>query len=230
MTQSEPLRVLIVEDSPEDRTLYKRFLSRDESRAYLCSEAETGEQALAMLEEEAPFDAVMIDYRLPDMDGIEFLETIAENPMLADLPVVFLTGQGNEQVAVQAMKSGAADYLVKSDLGDGRLPRAIRYAIQVKGESRARREKERLQNVLEMAGAVCHELNQPLMAISGNCDIALALGDPEDPVYEKLEKIRGQVDRIADITRRLMELTRYRTKKYIGGMDIIDIFEQDREP
>jgi signal transduction histidine kinase len=83
-------------------------------------------------------------------------------------------------------------------------------------------ERERLQGVLEMAGAVCHEMNQPLMAIAGFVDLCKIDLDPESPVYEKLVKIEKQEERLGEFTRRLMQIARYETKKYMD-IDIIDL-------
>ena len=92
----------------------------------------------------------------------------------------------------------------------------------------AQRERERLQGVFEMAGAVCHELNQPLMAISGYTDL-LAMKVPEnDPNYEKVVKIQTQVSRLRDTTQKLMNITKYKTKVYLDSQ-IIDL-EKSSKP
>ena len=87
----------------------------------------------------------------------------------------------------------------------------------------ARKQKERLQIILETAGAVCHELNQPLMAISGYSELILMMISKDDPVYEKKKKILEQVNRMGEITGKLMGITKYRTKSFGRGATIIDI-------
>ena len=95
-------------------------------------------------------------------------------------------------------------------------------------DEEAQRERERLQGVFEMAGAVCHELNQPLMAISGYTDL-LAMKVPEnDPNYEKVVKIQTQVSRLRDTTQKLMNITKYKTKVYLDSQ-IIDL-EKSSKP
>jgi len=84
------------------------------------------------------------------------------------------------------------------------------------------REGERLHGVLEMAGAVCHELNQPLMAVSGWSELALMQVSNSSALYSKLNKIKDQVERMGEITGKLMRITRYETKDYIENK-IIDI-------
>lgn len=84
-------------------------------------------------------------------------------------------------------------------------------------------QKEKLQGVLETAGAVCHEQNQPLMAISGYCTLALMEATPDHPVHERLMSIQKAAERMAATTAKLMNITRYQTREYVDGTQIIDI-------
>jgi signal transduction histidine kinase len=125
---TEPtLRILIVDDSPEDRASYRRLLQKNEVRRYEFLEAESGEEGLEIAQREAP-DCLLLDYRLPDVDGLEFLTRLAGEGRR--LPVIVLTGQGNEAVAVEAMKNGAQDYLLKGSVTRDRLQSAVENAIE----------------------------------------------------------------------------------------------------
>jgi len=84
-------------------------------------------------------------------------------------------------------------------------------------------QKNRLEGVIEMAGAVCHELNQPMMAVLGYSEIILMDVSKDDPIYINLVKIKKQVTRMGEITKKLMMTTKYETRDYIGGQKIIDI-------
>jgi PAS domain S-box-containing protein len=77
------------------------------------------------------------------------------------------------------------------------------------------REKDRLQGVLELSGAVCHEMNQPLMSIQGYFDLILMDITEGDPIYSKIDKIHVQIDRLSNTTKKLMEISRYETKDYL---------------
>jgi PAS domain S-box-containing protein len=85
-----------------------------------------------------------------------------------------------------------------------------------------RREKDRLQGVLELSGAVCHEMNQPLMSVSGYFELILMDMPEDDPNYPRIKKIQAQLDRMANITKKMMQISKYRTKNYLNGK-IVDI-------
>ncbi|MFY9821969.1 MAG: response regulator [Thermoanaerobaculia bacterium] len=121
-----PCRILIVDDSPEDREVYKRMLAQDPEHAYEFLEADLGEEGLRLAQEERP-DCLLLDYKLPDVDGLEFLSRLTTQKLL---PVIVLTGQGNEAVAVEAMKGGAMDYLLKGAVARDRLQLAVHNAIE----------------------------------------------------------------------------------------------------
>ena len=73
-----------------------------------------------------------------------------------------------------------------------------------------------------MAGAVCHEFNQPLQSISTYSELLMMEIDKKNPTYEKIKEIKGQVARMGGITKKLMHITKYETKGYLMGQ-IIDI-------
>jgi PAS domain S-box-containing protein len=91
--------------------------------------------------------------------------------------------------------------------------------------ARERAQKEKFQGVLETAGAVCHELNQPLQVISGYAELMMVDLSEGDKHYGLAEQILEQVERIADITGKLQKITRYKTLDYDRHTKIIDIHQ-----
>jgi PAS domain S-box-containing protein len=83
-------------------------------------------------------------------------------------------------------------------------------------------ERERLQVAFEMAGAICHEINQPLQAASGLTELLLHERNRSDPSCKKISQIKEQIDRMGAITKKLTKITKYETKGYLGGR-IMDI-------
>ncbi len=126
-TVSDNLKILIVDDSPEDREVYTRHLKKCmDASSYCTFESETGQEGIQLCKDENP-DCILLDYLLPDMDGLEFLSILKEKGYPG--AVIMLTGQGSEAVAVDAMKSGAQDYLVKDKFSPEALHNAIVKAI-----------------------------------------------------------------------------------------------------
>jgi CheY-like chemotaxis protein/nitrogen-specific signal transduction histidine kinase len=120
-------RVLIVDDDAVDRRLYGRLLTQPDPDTCNIHHAVTGTAGLAALRAEM-FDCVLLDLNLPDMTGLEFLTAAALN---GELPcaIVLIAGQGSEATAVEAMKLGAQDYLVKDQVNADSLWRAVRRAV-----------------------------------------------------------------------------------------------------
>ena len=118
------LHILIVDDSPEDRYTVRRLLRAD-PRIVTITEADRGDRALAICQTTPP-DCVLLDYHLPDMDGLEVLARLRTQ---RDVPVVLLTGVGNESLAVDALHRGAQDYVVKGMLTPERLGLTIERAV-----------------------------------------------------------------------------------------------------
>ena len=120
--------ILLVEDCAEDREMYRRYLDRDPRYRYRILEAETGEAALDICQS-LQIDAVLLDYYLPDYEGLEVLQLL-HRQMEYRVPILLMTGQGNESLAVQILKAGAEDYLIKGEVTASDLQTAIAVAIE----------------------------------------------------------------------------------------------------
>ncbi|XGV98539.1 MAG: response regulator [Leptolyngbya sp. BL-A-14] len=120
--------ILVVDDSPEDREVYQRYLLSDREYDYTILEATNGQQGLDLWRQHQP-DVMVLDYRLPDCTGLDCLAQLQPSAQQPCLPVVLVTGQGNEAIAVQAIKAGAQDYLVKDIITPERLRVAVSRTI-----------------------------------------------------------------------------------------------------
>lgn len=128
------IRVLYAEDDPADRELTLHHLRRSAPDIQV-RVASTGQETLEALRDEA-FDVVLLDYRLPDVDGLQLLRDVLS--AAPNVPVLMVTGSGDHEVAVAALKTGAMDYVIKKPGHLDRLPSAIREAL-----SRFRYERSR---------------------------------------------------------------------------------------
>ncbi|MBW2596313.1 MAG: diguanylate cyclase [Deltaproteobacteria bacterium] len=137
------MKVLIIEDNPDHAELARLAL---EPHFEVCL-SESGEDALQYLKGLAENDwpaTILLDYSLPEMDGLALFERIRERGY--DIPVIMVTGQGDEDIAVEAMKKGAYDYVVKSGNYRAVLPSIIYKAVK---QHKVEREKAGLALELE---------------------------------------------------------------------------------
>jgi signal transduction histidine kinase len=174
MNERESFLVLIVDDSPEDREQYRRLLRQDPYHEYVILETDSGEEGLAICRRELP-DCVLLDYRLPDLDGLEFLRELGDSGQPSRIAVVMLTGQGAHNVDRAAMESGAQDYLVKDQIDAGLLARTIRHAVdRQRTEGELRYLKATLEQQVEERTQELHRLNATLLQRVGENDRLIA--------------------------------------------------------
>ena len=111
MTKTQ-IRILIIDDDLVDRLACRRALAQCPEYEYVLTEAETGQEGLQFAHAQKP-DCILLDYHMPDMNGLEFLTELADDIGEIPVPVMMLTGADSAAVAVEAMRRGARDYLVK---------------------------------------------------------------------------------------------------------------------
>jgi diguanylate cyclase (GGDEF)-like protein len=137
--------LLIIDDDEVDRKSIARTLKLLNG-GYELYEASDGLSGLAMAQARA-FDCILVDYHLPDIDGLDLVVELRDS-LNAQSPIVMLTGEGSEAVAVEAMKRGVYDYLPKAQLGPDTLSRVICHAVEKhtlqKQLAEAQRKLERL--------------------------------------------------------------------------------------
>ncbi|MGD1942815.1 MAG: ATP-binding protein [Leptolyngbyaceae cyanobacterium] len=139
----KPLRILLVDDDAADRLLVRRTLHDTDLTVSAVAEVAYGQAAIAALTE-TPYDCVFLDYQLPDLDGLQLVQQLRAQGFM--LPIIVLTGQGDQETAVQLMKAGASDYVVKSRLNADLITQCIRSVLRVyEAEEAARQAQQQLQ-------------------------------------------------------------------------------------
>lgn len=131
MSPSPPLTIWLVDDCAEDRAVYRRFLQQDNFYTYDIVEFETATTVLQQCQQEMP-DVILLDFGLPDRNGLTLLQQIREQFSHTQSVVIMLTGQRDVDTAVYTFKGGAQDYLDKGQLTPEALHRAIHIAVEQK--------------------------------------------------------------------------------------------------
>ncbi|RKH71388.1 hybrid sensor histidine kinase/response regulator [Corallococcus aberystwythensis] len=216
------LRVLLVDDGMADRLAVSRALARDPDNQWEVVPVSSAEDALAYLSANA-VDAMLLDYHLPGMNGVSLLQKLAELGLPKVPAVVVLTGSGNERVAVDAMKAGAQDYLVKEAFSPERLRRSLRTAVETVQMTRELEERrlraERAEAAAREALAVrdelfslaTHDLKGPLQIMTLNAQV-LRRQIPTAAMTPALETRLGHIvraaHRMAELIDHFLEVTR----------------------
>lgn len=201
------------------------YIEDDEGLIYLLQDAleaadiqvtcaSTGETGLDLVQKQH-FDAVLLDNELPQMSGIQVIEHLST--LEAVPPVIMVTGAGNEEVAVHAMRAGANDYIVKDSnlMYLQALPGKLRQVIRereleeqrLQAEQAIRLEQARSQLLVQFIQDASHEFRTPLTLIN-TATYLLSRGLP-DPKFQKyIQQIQDQSDVILSLVSDLIRLTK----------------------
>jgi signal transduction histidine kinase len=200
-----PLSVLIVEDSEEDSDLIVLELKRGGYAPVYRRVDSAGSMAEALAERS--WDIVLSDFSMPGFTLREALAIVEKKA--TDLPVVIVSATIGEEAAVEAMKAGASDYVLKHRLS--RLVPAVQRELRETQMRRERRDLEeqlrhaqKLESLGLLAGGVAHDFNNLLTGILGNASLVLETLNPRPPVRGMLEDIVHASERAADLTRQLL--------------------------
>jgi phosphoserine phosphatase RsbU/P len=216
------MKILIAEDDYTSSIMLRAVLSK---WGYEVTSVSDGEEAWNVLQQSDAPRLVVLDWMMPGMDGLTLCRKLRAQDRADPLYILLLTSKGEQNDIVQGLEAGADDYVQKPfDQEELRARIGVGQRILELLSEVARRQK--LQGVLEMAGAICHELNQPLHVVAGYSEMLLEDLDEDDPQAETLRMIKEQVDRIGELTQRMMSITQYRAKNYLGGRHAIVDIEQ----
>jgi DNA-binding NtrC family response regulator len=211
MQTPEVINLLFVDDDTSYIAVAQQILSKYQGKKFNVSWRQDGKGAIEELEKGPHFDMILIDYYLPEVNGLDVTKVIRERHI--DVPIIFLTSNRDFRLAIEAMKYGVQDYVVKDEAVDSVLPRTIvnilervqlkrQIAEQQKAELIA---KKRTDAIKELVVTVCHEFNNPLAAMKISTDILLRQKLPKteheliDALDANIELIEKEITKLRDI-------------------------------
>ena len=200
-----PLRILHLEDDPNDASLVESTL---ESEGIPCATicVQDRDHFVAALES-GGIDLILSDFSLPVFDGFSAIATVRAG--WPDLPVILVSASMGEQRAIDSLKSGATDYVLKEQLF--RLAPAVRRAMREVDERSERRrleahfvEAQKMKVIGQLVSGVAHDFNNILAVIIGYSDLITGDADVEGPLRKYIDEIRHASERAAGLTRQLL--------------------------
>ncbi len=202
--------ILLVEDNPDDAFFIREALMKYDPNLFIDT-VNNGSECLEKLSE-GEYHAMILDYRIPFIDGISVLDEIKKRGY--SLPVIMVTGFGNESIAVESMKKGLYDYVIKSHSYLEELPIAVSRALE---SHKLKKEKKKLERQLiqsekmvsigTLASGVAHEINNPLQGISTYAEMIMEM-DNLPAIKEFSQKIMDLSTRIANTVSSLCHFSR----------------------
>ncbi|MGI0494098.1 ATP-binding protein [Alkalinema pantanalense CENA528] len=206
----EILKVLVVDDDPVDRMAVRRAFKGADFQAELM-EAENCAVALSLVSTHE-FNCIFVDYRLPDGNGLDLVKRLRQQGIR--VPIISLTGQSNDQIAVELMKAGASDYLSKSTVSPGRLRQVFQNVLRVYHAEKAaelanRQREELLRQKEEFISRMTHDLQTPLVAANRMLELI-----QEDAFGEVPEKVKQRMNVIIRSNKDLLQMVRNIVEAY----------------
>lgn len=207
MVQKSPDKILIVEDEPDIALALKLAL---DGAGYDTSWAGDGEKALGMLANEFCCNLMLLDIRMPGIDGVEVLKRLRATGR--DIAVIMMSGHGSEELAVECMKIGAEDYISKPFVLDDmlqRVERARAHRLALQDKIRLEKEKEDFFMMLS------HDMKNPMAAVIGSIDIMREgrLGPVNDEQIEYLQSAIDSCNEVVAMIDNLLDIRRFEAGK-----------------
>jgi two-component system, sensor histidine kinase and response regulator len=210
----EPLKILIVDDDQVDRMTVRRALTKAGVPTEVL-EASSG-STMAMALQEQAFDCIFLDYQMPGQDGLVLLRQLRHGGV--HIPIIMLTGQGDEQIAVELMKAGASDYLSKAMVSPERLEQSLRNAVRLyKAEKEMELAKQQREQLLrqreDFISRMTHDLRTPLVAADRMLHLLQdnAFGEITPETQEALASMQTSNKNLVQMVNTLLEVFRHET-------------------
>jgi signal transduction histidine kinase len=210
--ESTATHILLVDDDEEDLLIARELLAEIAGRTYELDWATDFDGAIEAAAARE-YDVFLIDYTLGDRTGLDLLRDFIHSGY--STPTILLTGVSDMNVDLDAMRAGAADYLIKGQIDADMLERSIRYAVE---RSRTMKEQERLEQQLvqaqrmeavgQLAGGIAHDFNNLLTAIIGYAELGAKSVEGVARVENYFEEIQKSGNRAASLTRQLLVFSR----------------------
>jgi signal transduction histidine kinase len=210
-------KILIVDDSLEVIALCRRFL---EHQGFRVSIASNGQMAIERMASDSP-EAVLLDLVLPDISGREVLKRIKE--INDETAVIFMTGYGGEEVAVDLMKAGAADYLSKPFTNEALL-KSIQEALKIREAYIEDKKFAGFSSLERFFPFLAHEIRNPLHAIGGALAIIQRRSNLKDEVLGRSVKIiQEEVQHLNDFVQECLDFVRPLTRSRFMEVEINEV-------
>jgi DNA-binding response OmpR family regulator len=213
------MKIMIAEDEEISRVMLQTCL---ENWGYDVKVACDGQEALDIMQAPDAPQIAILDWMMPKMEGPVLCHELRRQEREDPLYLILLTSRDKGKDIILGLQAGADDLIAKP-YDSGELQARINVGKRILRLHGQLGEQEKLQGVLEMSAAVCHELNQPLQAVMGFSELLLKGIETSDPNYENLKQITKGTERLWELTQKIMKISRYQSKTYVDGSRIIDI-------
>ncbi|HLV60009.1 MAG TPA: histidine kinase dimerization/phospho-acceptor domain-containing protein [Fredinandcohnia sp.] len=168
---------------------------------------------------------LLMDLRFGGPHGAGSVAALRCDPRFAHAPVIALVGDKDDAAARDAVSAGANDFLRESMI-ERELPLKLLLVRRRMADAMSRRQEEaaaRNAMIVELAGTAAHELNQPLTVVLGYAQLLSWKLEEGSPMARQVALLRKEAERMAEIVRKLGQITRYETTEYVDGAKIIDL-------
>ena len=213
------MRVLIAEDDPVLQLLLERLIKKWGHEAVICK---NGIEAWEVLQKDDPPQLLLLDWMMPEMDGVELCQKVRALPDGDQFYILMLTAKGETEDMVQGLQGGANDYVIKPFVRE-ELEARVQVGMRMIALRKQLIESEQVRTVMATAGAAAHEINQPLTVIFGMTDMWLMKMAEDDPEFKRVVSVQKSAERIRDIVKKMMEVEHFVTKPYVGDSVIVDL-------